>query len=138
MLNNDIREIGASLSHLQAFGDGAQLGPDLQNQMELVFEELVANAVRYGFTPGSTQKVRVRAESSRNALTLVFEDDGAPFNPLDRAPPPALTNIETAPVGGLGIALVKRLSQRLAYEAPEAVAADAFRPVNRLTVVFAR
>jgi anti-sigma regulatory factor (Ser/Thr protein kinase) len=132
-LANDLGEIAAALPHLQAFGEAAGLGPKLQNRLEVVFEELVSNAIRHG----SAQTVQVCAEAEGEGLTLVIEDDGAPFNPLDQPEPAALTHIATAPVGGLGIALVAKLATRLDYEAPEP-GEGPFRPANRVTVVLAR
>jgi serine/threonine-protein kinase RsbW len=135
-LANDLGEIEAALPHLQAFGEAAGLGPKLQNRLEVVFEELVSNAIRHGFTPGSAQTLHVRAEVGGEGLTLVIEDDGAPFDPLARPEPAALTDIATAPVGGLGISLVAKLAARFHYE-PADGAEGGFRPVNRVTVVLA-
>jgi anti-sigma regulatory factor (Ser/Thr protein kinase) len=137
-LDNDIDEIAAALPQLEAFGEGAQLGPRLQNKFEVVFEELASNAIRHGFARGSRQQVRVCAAVTPETLTLVFEDDGVPFDPLARAAPAPLTDLASAPVGGLGIALVARLAASLSYEAPQDGGDQAFRPVNRVTAVLAR
>jgi anti-sigma regulatory factor (Ser/Thr protein kinase) len=137
-MDNDIGEIAAALPHLEAFGEHAQLDRKLQNKLEVIFEELVSNAIRHGFTAGSAQQVRVRADNSGEALTLVFEDDGAPFNPVERAAPAPFTDLASAPEGGLGIAVVKKMSQEVRYDSPRSAAADGFSPVNRVTVVLAR
>jgi serine/threonine-protein kinase RsbW len=137
-LHNDIGEIAASLPHLQAFGESAQLGPRLQNRMEVVFEELVSNAIRHGFVRGSQQTVRVDAAADERELTLVFEDDGAPFDLLATPAPEPLAELATAPEGGLGVALVTRLVSRLGYEALAADGDGGFHPVNRVTAVFVR
>jgi anti-sigma regulatory factor (Ser/Thr protein kinase) len=113
------------------------------NRVEVIFEELASNAIRHGFTPGSDQSVRVRLRALPDAIELTFEDDGRPFNPLEKAPPPAFETIETATVGGLGIPLVRKLSTDFRYERPTPPAGveaggDAFRPVNRTIVAVAR
>ncbi|CAN7248696.1 ATP-binding protein [Phenylobacterium sp. LjRoot225] len=137
-LDNDIEEIAAALPNLQAFGEGAQLGPRLQNRFEVIFEELASNVIRHGFVQGSRQQVRICAAVDAQALTLVVEDDGLPFDPLARAAPAPLTDLASAPEGGLGIALVTRLASRLCYEAPQGGADQGFRPVNRVTAVLLR
>jgi serine/threonine-protein kinase RsbW len=136
-LNNDIGEIAAALEQLEAFGARAGLGWRLQNQIEVVFEEVVSNAVRHGFIPGSDQRVRVSVRAEADRLILVFEDDGRPFDPLGARSPQPLTDLASAPEGGLGIALVRRLASRLTYEAARSPDGD-FRPVNRLIVELAR
>lgn len=137
-LDNDIAEIAAALPHLELFGEGAQLGPRLQNRFEVVFEELASNIIRHGFTQGSDQQIRISVMVDAEALTLVLEDDGRPFDPLARPAPAPLTDLASAPEGGLGIALVTRLAKHLVYGAPQAGPDPAFRPTNRMTVVLAR
>lgn len=137
-LDNDVDEIAAALPHLQAFGEAAELGPRLQNKFEVVFEELASNVIRHGFSKGSRQEIRIRVAVDAEALTLVVEDDGLPFNPLDRPAPAPLTDLASAPEGGLGIALVARLATTVSYEVPHVGADEAFRPANRVTAVLAR
>jgi anti-sigma regulatory factor (Ser/Thr protein kinase) len=113
------------------------------NRIEVIFEELASNAMRHGFTPGSDQSVRVWLRALPDVIELTFEDDGRPFNPLEKAPPPAFETIETASVGGLGIPLVRKLSTAFHYERPTPPAGgqaggDGFQPVNRTIVAVAR
>jgi anti-sigma regulatory factor (Ser/Thr protein kinase) len=136
-LDNDIGEIAAALPHLEAFGAQVGLGARLQNRVEVVVEEVVSNAVRHGFSPGSAQRVRISARAEADRLVLVFEDDGQPFDPLAVRAPASLTDLASAPEGGLGIALLRRLAERVAYESPRSADGD-FRPVNQLTVELAR
>ena len=52
-----------------------------QNRLEVLFEELVSNTIRHGFAKGSGQSIHVQVERGPDAVTLVFEDDGSPFDP---------------------------------------------------------
>jgi serine/threonine-protein kinase RsbW len=126
---------------LAAVEDGRQamlryLGPldsKVQNRLEVLFEELVANIVRHGFAPGSAQSIHVRVEKHPSKIQLTLEDDGAPFNPLEAEVPEPFHDIETARVGGLGIPLVVKLASAVRYERPEP-AGGAFRAHNRIIV----
>lgn len=135
-LANDIAAIAGSLAALQRFGALAGLGPRLQNRLEVVFEELVSNVIRHGFTPGSAQRLRASITASDQAVTLALADDGRPFNPLDRAAPAPLADLASAPEGGLGIALVRKLVSGFDY----AGGGDdcGFPAVNRVTVTLSR
>jgi serine/threonine-protein kinase RsbW len=133
VLPNAIEAIQASLPALEAFIAGLGLTPAAANRIEVIFEELVSNAIRHGFTPGSDQSVRVRLAATADDVELTFEDDGAPFNPLDQAAPAPFDAIGTARLGGLGLPLVRKMAAGLRYERP----ADAGR-VNRVVVTVAR
>jgi anti-sigma regulatory factor (Ser/Thr protein kinase) len=48
-------------------------------------------------------------------LNVEVADQGAEFNPLTVAPPDLTLNLESWPIGGLGIFLVKTLAQSVTY-----------------------
>jgi anti-sigma regulatory factor (Ser/Thr protein kinase) len=112
----------------------------VRHRLELVFEELVSNTIKYGFSKHSEQSIHIRIDPGPERIELIFEDDGRPFNPLDAAPPEAFTSIETARIGGLGLHLVTKLAASVGYERldPAAARLDAdgsrFAPVNRTLV----
>jgi anti-sigma regulatory factor (Ser/Thr protein kinase) len=121
---------------LQPFFEDLQLDRAVVNRIEVVFEELVSNIVRHGFAPGSGQSIRVRVAPQDDAVELTFEDDGAPFDPFSAKPPAPFTSLEAAPLGGLGIPLIIRLTDARRYERLAAASqADGFAPTNRVTVV---
>lgn len=110
------------------------------NRIEVVLEELISNVIRHGFTPGSQQSLRVRCSIADGLVELVVEDDGTPFNPLAAPEPVPFERIETARLGGLGVALVRKLSTGLHYEqaqGPKFRADGGFAFVNRVTVQLA-
>jgi serine/threonine-protein kinase RsbW len=47
---------------------------------------------------------------------VVVADDGPEFDPLSAAEPDTTLGVEDRPIGGLGIALVRRLMDEVAYE----------------------
>jgi anti-sigma regulatory factor (Ser/Thr protein kinase) len=105
-----------------------------QNRLEVLFEELVSNTIRHGFTKGSGQTIHVEVERGPDAVTLVFEDNGLPFDPTQAELPEGFTSAETARVGGLGIPLIVKLSSALSYEELPARNGAGFHPRNRTTV----
>ena len=48
-------------------------------------------------------------------MTMVVEDDGHPFNPLEQMEPDTNLPIEERPIGGLGLHLLRKLSDRMEY-----------------------
>jgi anti-sigma regulatory factor (Ser/Thr protein kinase) len=78
--------------------DGADI-----DAAEIIFSELLSNALRYG-------KVRLSLAWSPDGALLRVRDRGEPFRlPAYRAP-------DLAATGGRGLFLVRQLAKRLSYE----------------------
>lgn len=152
------RKVGADLvmvlgATLQSIEDGQRcmalrldveaFGPRAANRLEVVFEELIANAVRHGFSGGREGSILVVVGPRPGVVRLAVEDDGRPFDPLTAPEPPPFESLETARIGGLGLQVVKRFAASMDYET--APASDLWselvqpggRPVNRMTVTIA-
>ena len=86
-------------------------------------DEITSNIVNYS---GAAEFV-VSVERGFDRLRIRFSDDGKPYNPLSHVDPDTHAAIEDRPIGGLGLMVVKRLADRVAY------ARDAER--NVLTVI---
>jgi len=143
ILANDLAALDASRPELERFFAAHNLDPVVSHRIDVIFEELASNAIRHGFTPGSGQSVRVRLRAGASQVELTFEDDGPPFNPIERAEPQAFRSLKDAALGGLGISLVRKLSTAMRYKrlSPPAASngeAGVFRPVNRVIVTVAR
>jgi serine/threonine-protein kinase RsbW len=88
-------------------------------RITLVVDELLTNTVSYGYPPPACAEqgsIRLRIACGEGNLHLVLQDDGIPFNPLDKADPLLDAGLEERPVGGLGIYLAHTLTDRMAYE----------------------
>ena len=48
-------------------------------------------------------------------VALRFADDGAPFNPLAQAEPDVTLTAEDRSIGGLGILMIRRMTDRQHY-----------------------
>ena len=118
------------------------LSPTTLNRLELIFEEAVANIVRHGFADGGRHAILVIARDHGDAVELVFEDDAPLFDPLSLPPPEPQSDIATARIGGLGVALMRRLAASIEHQPVAGV--DRGEPFhqgssgNRLTVRIAK
>lgn len=87
-----------------------------RKELRLALEELFVNVARYAYAPGSgIIEVAVGIACDGHGAKMVLRDCGTPFDPFARAVPEAPRTIEDAPVGGLGILMVKRLMDACAY-----------------------
>ena len=83
------------------------------NRVEVVLEELVSNLVRHG---KDVTSMTVAAGYRGGVVDLVIEDDGAAFDPFAMPEPDPFTTLPEAPLGGLGISLVRKLSASARYD----------------------
>lgn len=84
--------------------------------VDLVLEEVLVNVINYAY-PGADGDVEVEcASDGPGTFRLTIRDWGAPFNPIEQADPDLSTDIAERRAGGLGIFLVKRMTNRLHYE----------------------
>ncbi|MBP3893661.1 MAG: SpoIIE family protein phosphatase [Atopobiaceae bacterium] len=89
-----------------------------QDQLDIVIEELFVNVCSYAYEdqdePG-TATINYVYTVNPSRITIGITDSGKPFNPLWHADPKKPSSIGEAKVGGLGIMMVKRMTDDLSY-----------------------
>jgi len=81
----------------------------------LALEELVTNCIKYGYDDSAQHVVQVSVQLSESGMIMVVEDDGHPFNPLEQVGPDMTLPLEKRPIGGLGIHMLRKMSDRMEY-----------------------
>jgi serine/threonine-protein kinase RsbW len=112
-LLNEPQAIQESRHAVAAFLQPLGVVAESMNRVEVVLEELLSNLVRHGKDVSS---IMIAAGYRRGSVDLVVEDDGATFDPLAKPEPDPFTTLAEAPLGGLGIPLVRRLTSAADYE----------------------
>ena len=88
-----------------------------QMQIDLAIDELFANIARYAYGPdGGQATVRVEKQEIPPMAVITFIDRGIPFDPLKKEDPDTTLSAVERQVGGLGIYLVKKSMDGMAYE----------------------
>ena len=83
--------------------------------LDLCLSELVTNVIDYAYAADGTSPILIDAQSCDGALEITVWDIGPPFNPLERDSPAPLTDLDSVQIGGLGIDLVRKFTQKLSY-----------------------
>ena len=97
---------------IDEFGHQEHWPEDLIFKLHLILEELGLNAMTYG----GASSVRIIISEEADMVTIEISDDGGAFNPLNDAPQPDVnTALEERSIGGLGIHLVRTLTNDLSY-----------------------
>jgi len=115
-------QIKASLSAVSSANETASrwladhnAPPEVQYLANLAVEELITNCIKYGYEDAADHIIEVKLQISGNELALTVIDDGRPFNPLELPEPDIHLPIEERPIGGLGIYLLRRMSDHMDY-----------------------
>lgn len=85
-------------------------------QVEIALEEVIVNIIHYAYE-GKMGTIELKCHvDPNNAFTLIVQDYGKPFNPLEHKPQvDKQKNLDEREVGGLGIFLVKKFIDKIEY-----------------------
>lgn len=88
-----------------------------QMQIDIAVEELFVNIANYAYNPEvGWAKVMVEVLDDPLSVSVTFMDSGKPYDPLAKADPDTTLSAEERPIGGLGIYMVKKSMDEIAYE----------------------
>lgn len=82
--------------------------------VELVTEEAVVNVFKYAYHQGEG-KVRLRCMEDVDRFVIEVTDWGVPFDATALSDPDVTSPLEERPVGGLGIHLIKKMTEEMRY-----------------------
>lgn len=95
-----------------------QAGCPLRAQMQInvAIDELVGNIVHYAYPEGKgIVKVQCGVDPETRMFTLVLQDRGIAFNPLDTPEPDVSKSVRERTIGGLGIFLARKAMDEITY-----------------------
>lgn len=88
-----------------------------QMQIDIAVEELFVNIAHYAYHPEvGPVTIRVEVQQEPLAVTVTFIDHGVPYDPLAKEDPDITLSAEERQIGGLGIFMVKKSMDDIAYE----------------------
>ena len=115
--------IEANVASLRAATDFVLMGAREANlpearlgELGLLIEEIFMNACCHAYQDRRQGVVALTySVPAPGELSVEVADQGAEFNPLTAVPPDLTLNLESRPIGGLGIFLVKAFASSLSY-----------------------
>ena len=92
---------------------------DLMYKIDVAAEEIFVNIAHYAYKDklpaGEFGQALITCTYEDELLTIIFRDQGVPFNPLDRPDPDITLSAEDRSIGGLGIFLTKKYMDKVEY-----------------------
>jgi len=112
----ELDQLPAFLGYIRRMAETAGLPEERAVRLELAVEEALANVCGYAYADRARAgTVLCRIELRPEGMAVEIVDEGAPFDPLARPDPDTTLDLDRREPGGLGIFLVKRLVDALAY-----------------------
>ena len=115
-LKNYLPELKALHQHLNNWGGDIGLSADSISRINICLDELFTNIVSYGFDDDLEHIIKFTLNGDKNSVIINIEDNGIPFNPLEKIDPDFPKNVESAKIGGLGILIIRKLMDNVSYE----------------------
>lgn len=115
-VRNQFEDIPPANEAISRWMEAAEAPPAADYLANLALEELVTNCVKYGYDDSAEHLIEVTLSLQDGELVMTVIDDGRAFNPLDLPPPDTSLAIEDRPIGGLGIHMLRQMSDRMDYE----------------------
>ena len=105
------------LSFIERRLEGTDCPPRAKMQISVAAEEIFVNIAHYAYAPDKGMAtVRVEVLEDPVAVRITFLDNGTPYDPLQKEDPDVEASAKDRQIGGLGVFLVKKTMDDVAYE----------------------
>jgi serine/threonine-protein kinase RsbW len=115
-VSSDGAGISAGRDFSERFATAERLPEAERAHLTLLVEELLTNLGKYGYDLGGAGQAELTLTRDGDRVTLTVVDDGRAFDPLAAPPPDFEQPVEDRPLGGLGLHLIRSLSETASYE----------------------
>ena len=116
-LEAKVENIAAVTDFIDSELDKADCPVKARMQLDVAIDELFGNIAHYAYGPeGGTATVRYGFDEASRTAEITFIDNGKQYDPLQKADPDITLSADEREVGGLGIFLVKKTMDGMAYE----------------------
>ncbi|MEP6768002.1 MAG: ATP-binding protein [Acidobacteriota bacterium] len=100
----------------EKFADDRGLPKRVRSEVLVILDEILANIGRHAWRRPAGRRIGFSASIEGGFLELRFTDDGRAFDVLARPDPDTSAPLERRPIGGVGILIVKKLTDAQHYE----------------------
>ncbi|MDX2227854.1 MAG: ATP-binding protein [Verrucomicrobiae bacterium] len=116
VIENTPAALTGVIPKIEEFLDGYPLPKKDKFAVFLSVEEHLTNVIKYGYEPGTTDQIVFRLECTPEGVTFICEDHGKYFDSTKSPEPDTSSPLETRPIGGLGLHLIRKNMPDHSYE----------------------
>lgn len=114
-LSNRLAAIGEAADEITQFCETHGVPPSAIAHLNLALDEVMTNTIAYGWPEGGEHEIALTVSVSGGAVVAEVSDDGRAFDPLQVPPPDLDSDLESRPIGGLGVHFMKTLMDDVTY-----------------------
>jgi len=118
-LKNDIREVSRLGDFLKAAAERYHLEDAQGKELRLAVEEAVVNVIDYAYPEGEEGEITLELNFEEGGVLIRVIDSGIPFDPTKTEEPDTSLPARERHIGGLGIYLLRSLTDSIRYERRE-------------------
>lgn len=117
MIEAEVSKLKEVLDFINEQLEAKECSMKAQTQIDIVVEELFVNIAYYAYTPNvGTVEIQCEFEEGDTEVIITLKDQGIPYNPLEKEDPDITLSAQERQIGGLGIYMVKKSVDDMAYE----------------------
>ncbi|MBD0400687.1 SpoIIE family protein phosphatase [Flammeovirga sp. EKP202] len=104
-------------SQLQSFFIDNKYNVTVIQKVQIIMDELISNIINYATAEEKNTDIQlyIFLLENKSGIKIQLLDNGIPFNPLEKEAPDISLPVESRPIGGLGIHIVKSLVSTITY-----------------------
>lgn len=114
-LTNQIEELEKLTDWLNELSEDLKISLQTAFRIDLILTETVTNIIENAYDDEPIHLIKIKLQYRNGRITLRVEDEGIPFNPLERPEFEFTNNLEDVKIGGLGIHLIRSYSDECHY-----------------------
>jgi anti-sigma regulatory factor (Ser/Thr protein kinase) len=112
----DLHALAAVAEQFESAAQSAGIPPTNLLRLTLAVEEVVTNAIKYGYDDGLPGRIDISMRITPGEAEVIIADDGKPFDPASAPEADIDTPIADRHIGGLGIHLIRNFTDSLDYQ----------------------
>ena len=112
---NSLSGLTEGAGAMREFLERAGVSAEVAFALDLAYEELLTNTIKYAYRDNDTHRIGIVITVDADAVELEVIDDGEPFDPTVQEAPNTSLPVDERPLGGLGLHLIKNLTDAFTY-----------------------
>src|SRR5258706_187866 len=114
-LTSRLSELPRLAAEVARLGREHDMPAEVVSDLTLALEEAVSNVIRHGYGERPDGSISVAFRVTGESIVVTVEDAGVGFDPLKHPEPDLTVPVEARPAGGMGVYLIKRLTDEADY-----------------------
>lgn len=115
-LRNNRESIAEASAEAAAWLDAEEIPAPAALLARMAIDELLTNVVKYGYDDDGEHAIEIECIAREDEFEVRVVDDGREFDPLNATAYDLESPMEEREVGGLGLHLLREMSDRFTYE----------------------